>query len=111
MARFTERGLYPALLQELVPYADHFPFVAAGVPGIWLWRRNCASGRFFHHRPDDDMSRVSPPVMAAHLNAVAALMADWAERKALPFPGAIPKKQRAAVKAMWNDLFEGWAGA
>ncbi len=111
MPWFTARGLYPAMRTVLVPYADHFPFVAAGVPGVWMWRRNCTEGRFFHHRPDDDMSRISLPVMAAHMDALAAGIADWAERKTLPFPCAIPKPQRAAIKEMWNDLFEGWAGA
>ncbi len=105
---FEGRGLYPKIRNGLVPYADHFPFVAAGIPGVWIWRPNCANGRFFHHRPDDDMSRISFPVMAKHLDAIAAGMADLAERPALPFPVTIPEHQKEAVSGMWNDLFGGW---
>lgn len=110
-AGFAARGLYPAVRTGLVPYSDHFPFAAAGVPALWMGRLNCASGRFFHHRPDDDSSRISTAVMAAHLDAVAAMMADWAERERLPFPAAIPAAQRPAIRAMWRDLFEGWSGS
>ena len=105
---FARKDLYPRIMNGLVPYADHFPFVAAGVPGVWMWRCNCAGGRFFHHRPDDDMSRVSPDVMAKHLDAVAAGMAGLAAAGELPFPALIPEQQKAAVAAMWNDLFGGW---
>ena len=105
---FEDRGLYPLIRNGLVPYADHFPFVAAGVPALWMWRLNCTNGRFFHHRPDDDMSRISFEIMAKHLEAVAAGMAGLAERAELPFPAAIPEKQKEAVAGMWNDLFGGW---
>jgi aminopeptidase YwaD len=105
---FEKRSLYPSMQDGLVPYADHFPFVAAGVPGVWIWRRNCENGRFFHHRPDDDMSRVSPAVMARHLDAIAAGMGALAQAVELPFPAGIPEKQKEAVAAMWSDLFGGW---
>lgn len=92
----------------VLPYADHFPFVAAGVPAFTLMRLNCASGRFFHHRPDDDLSRVSPEVMAASLNAVAELAADLATVERLPFPPGIPLHEQPAVERCWDDLFGGW---
>ena len=106
---FARRGLYPEMKTDLVPYADHFPFVAAGIPGVWIWRRNCEMGRFFHHRPDDDMSRVSPGRMAAILEPVADVLADWALRKTLPFSAAWPTALRKRAAAMWRDLFGGWA--
>jgi hypothetical protein len=105
---FAKAGLYPAIERGLVPYADHFPFVAAGVPGIWMWRKNCANGRFFHHRPDDDLSRISPVCMARHLDVVAAGIAELAQAETLPFPAGIPENRKADVAAMWNDLFGGW---
>lgn len=95
---------------EIVPYADHFPFVAAGVPGLYLGRQNCTAGRFFHHRPDDDLTRVDPVRMAALLNAVADCIDDWATAETLPFAAAMPADQQAAVTACWEDLFGGWSG-
>ncbi|HEY3269488.1 MAG TPA: M28 family metallopeptidase [Armatimonadota bacterium] len=105
---FARRDLYPAIDANIVPYADHFPFVAAGIPGMYLGRSNCAGGRFFHHRPDDDMSRVSAPVMAEHLAAVADLISDAALREVLPFPREIPEPQRVEARRYWDDLFGGW---
>jgi hypothetical protein len=105
---FAKRDLYPLFKEELVPYADHFPFVAAGAPGLWMGRSNCAGGRFFHHRPDDDMSRVSTAVMASHLDAVAGGMATLANARKMPFPTAIPENKKSAISSMWNDLFGGW---
>ena len=92
----------------MLPYADQFPFVAAGVPGLTLMRPNCAGGRFFHHRPDDDISRVSPPLMAALLGAVADFTADMAAVDELPFAATIPADEQTAVEACWEDLFGGW---
>ena len=71
-------------------------------------RLNCAAGRFFHHRPDDDLSRVSPEVMAALLGAVADFTADMAVTDPLPFAAAIPVAEQPAVAACWEDLFGGW---
>jgi aminopeptidase YwaD len=105
---FELHDLYPHFVSDMVPYTDHFPFVAAGVPSLCLTRSNCTGGRFFHHRPDDDMSRVSTSVMAAHLSATAELLAETLQCEALPFPAGIPNEQSEAVQAAWSDLFGGW---
>lgn len=105
---FARHGQYYRRELGVLPYADHFPFVAAGVPGLTLMRPNCTGGRFFHHRPDDDLSRVDVNVMAASLNAVAAFTADMAARETLPFSAAIPAEEQAAVAHCWDDLFGGW---
>jgi aminopeptidase YwaD len=107
-AYFQKYGQQVRRERGLLPYADHFPFVAAGVPGLTLMRPNCAAGRFFHHRPDDDLSRVSPAIMASSLNAVADFTADLAAAETLPFPIAIPAGEQAPVAAYWQDLFGGW---
>jgi aminopeptidase YwaD len=106
---FEARDLYVKASEEIMPYADHFPFVATGVPGITMIRANCAAGRFFHHRPDDDPSRVDPHLMARLLDAVAACIADLAARDEVPFARAIPAAQARAVEAFWTDLFGGWS--
>ncbi|MFZ9682394.1 MAG: M28 family metallopeptidase, partial [Cephaloticoccus sp.] len=92
----------------VLPYADHFPFNAAGVPGLTLMRPNCAGGRFFHHRPDDDRSRVDPALMAGLLNAIAAFLGDLAEVEQLPFAARLPAGELPAIAHCWDDLFGGW---
>jgi Zn-dependent M28 family amino/carboxypeptidase len=107
-AYFQKHGQRVRRERGLLPYADHFPFVAAGVPGLTLMRQNCAAGRFFHHRPDDNLSRVSPEIMAALLAATTDFIADLAVADPLPFPATIPAGEQAAVAAYWEDLFGGW---
>ena len=96
------------VLPEVMPYADHFPLVAAGVPSVTLIRSNCIAGRFFHHRPDDDLSRVSTEVMASLLDGVVASIDDLATCNALPFPRGIPPDLKAGVDAYWQDFYGGW---
>lgn len=105
---FAQEGLYPRFTPTIMPYADHFPFAAAGLPGLYLGRHNCTAGRFFHHRPDDDISRVSTEVMAASLTAAAHILADALEREELPFRSRLPEAQARDAESMWNDLFGGW---
>lgn len=106
---FRARDLYYQTVTSVVPYADHFPFIAAGVAGVFHYRVNCDGGRFFHHRPDDDLTRVSAEVVARDVSAVAAFLDAAAVADELPFTPGIPEAQRAEVAACWDDLFGGWA--
>lgn len=107
---FRDADLYYQTITSVVPYADHFPFIAAGVAGVFHYRVNCDGGRFFHHRPDDDLTRVSPEVIARDVSAVAGFLDAVATAEALPFTPGIPEAQRAEVAACWDDLFGGWGG-
>jgi hypothetical protein len=105
---FRQRDLWLAVGREVIPYTDQFPFAVAGVPGVWISRRNCTAGRFFHHRPDDDLSRVSCELLAAIVGATADLLAHWAAARTLPFRHRIPAAQQSAIRAFWADLYGGW---
>ncbi len=110
VSAFHAKGSYVKATREVVPYADHFPFAAAGVPGIFLYRPNCTGGRFFHHRFDDDISRISFPLMAALVDCGAQLLAELANADELPFPRDIHPEQLETVQTFWQDLFGGWTG-
>ncbi len=106
--RYEPRGIFFQFAKDVVPYADHFPFVAAGVPATTWIRYNCTTGRFFHHRPDDDISRVDIDTVTSILNGVVPFMAELADLKALPFPSSIPESIERGVANFWEDLFGGW---
>jgi hypothetical protein len=108
---YERHELYLALKTGVMPYADHFPFVAAGLPAASLIRSNCTGGRFFHHRPDDDLSRVSVDLLARVLDASLEALVELAGAEELPFPAHIPAEQTQAVADCWNDLFGGWQPA
>jgi Zn-dependent M28 family amino/carboxypeptidase len=109
-AFFDRAGLYTVPALEVVPYTDLFPFVAAGVPGVYLGRNNCVAGRFFHHRPDDDLTRVSAPLLAAMADRAADLLSALANARRMPFPSAIPADLARLARNGWRDLYGGWGG-
>ncbi len=107
---FVEHDEYIAVKNEVVPYADHFPFAASGIPAAWLGRSNCASGRFFHHRPDDTMSRISLSLAARLANISRECLTGIAQATLLPFPGRLPQELHIEVEKKWQEIFGGWAG-
>jgi aminopeptidase YwaD len=105
---FRAADLYYQTITRVVPYADHFPFAAAGLAAVFHHRVNCNAGRFFHHRPDDDVSRVSAQVVARDVSVVATWLDQMASVERLPFTPGIPDADRPAIAACWDDLFGGW---
>ncbi len=107
---FHSHDLHYILQQEVLPYTDQFPFAAAGVPGLWLSRRNCATGVFYHHRADDTIEHLDPALIATQLDAVAAFLTQVAD--ALPGAGTweIPPQMRREIARVWRDLYGGWKG-
>jgi aminopeptidase YwaD len=106
---FNRAGVYYRTVADVTPYADHFPFAAAGVPAVFHYRMNCTAGRFFHHRPDDDVSRVSTEVVARDVSAIASWLDRLATADTLLFTPGIPDGQREAIAFCWADLFGGWS--
>jgi carboxypeptidase Q len=107
---FIEQDEYIALKHQVVPYADHFPFAACGLPSAWVARENCTAGRFFHHRPDDDLSRVSLPLLKRLFSSSAQILAQVANADTLPFPSQLPPEAQTEVERQWLELFGGWQG-
>ena len=107
---FVNQDEYIKVKNEVVPYADHFPFAACGVPAAWLGRMNCAAGRFFHHRPDDNISRISIPLATKLTNIAQEALSKIALADSFPFPTRIPQALQADIEDKWGQLFGGWAG-
>ena len=107
---FVEQDEYVTIKNEIEPYTDHFPFAAAGIPAVWLGRFNCTSGRFFHHRPDDVISRISIPLVTRLLNASRECLARIAGADTMPFPDRVPENLQVEIENKWQELFGGWEG-
>ncbi len=106
----SPRGWYYRLSTDLSPYGDHFPFLAAGIPALWVARANCAAGNFVHHRMDDDLEKVSMERMAEGVQVAAEFLAAVAEQPRLPFRAKLAPESAAAAAAGWRDFFGGWRG-
>lgn len=107
---FNRQDIYFSLTRDIIPYTDQFPFAVCGVPGLWLSRRNCAAGRFFHHRRDEKMDKVSPEILSRLVNAGAEFIFDMANVAKLPFKPEIPSELRQEIQKGWKDYFGGWKG-
>jgi len=103
---FEIRNMFARLTASISPYVDAFPFQALGIPAVTLMRENCTTGRFFHHRHDDDMTRIDPDVMARLLSCVASLLVNAASSPALPFERRISAELTAEAQRWWKELFE-----
>jgi len=103
---FETRGVFAKFTADISPYVDAFPFQAIGIPAATLMRENCTSGRFFHHRPDDDMTRVDPDIMARLLRPAASLLYTAATSSSLPFEHRLPPELSVEAVKWWKELFE-----
>ena len=107
---FIDQDEYLAVKHEILPYADHFPFAAAGIPAVYLGRSNCTSGRFFHHRPDDTLARISIPLCATLIKASCLSLVTLANADTMPFQPTVPRKIQADIEKKWQEIFGGWEG-
>jgi len=103
---FERRNMFTKLTATVSPYVDAFPFQVLGIPAATLMRENCTTGRFFHHRPDDDMTRVDPDVMARLLSCVASLLDNAASSPSLPFEPRMSAELTGEAYRWWKELFE-----
>lgn len=107
---FIAQDEYITIKNEAVPYLDLFPFAAAGIPTAGMERLNCTSGRFFHHRPDDTISRIDISLAAKLLNISCEFLSKIALADPLPFSTRIPENLQIGIEDKWQKLFGGWVG-
>lgn len=80
-------------------------FNTAGVPSAWFYRPACSAGQPFYRSREDTLDKISLPVMAALVDAQAAVLERLAEGRALPFRRTIPAAQRTAIRAHARNLY------
>lgn len=109
---FKQHDLYFTLARDIFPYTDQFPFAAAGVPGLWLTRRNCTSGTFYHHRCDDTIDKLDFAQAAHQLDAAAAFLVKLAaaDSAAAKVMDGMPAAEQVEVARVWEALYGGWDG-
>ncbi len=89
-----------------IPFADHFPFSAFGVPSVTLMRPNMNSGmRWQHHSSQDDLSNVSVEEMARVIRAIATVTSTLVAKPKWPFTRGLVPDQRAETARLAQELF------
>ncbi|MGI6354459.1 MAG: M28 family metallopeptidase [Lentisphaeria bacterium] len=105
---FRKHNREVKITENLVPYTDQFPFLVCGVPGVWVSRRCCTAGRFWHHRRDDDLRHLDPAELALQAELAASVLDSLANAPEMPFDRTLPAAQKTAALAMWDDLYGGF---
>lgn len=93
---------------DIVPYTDQFPFLVCGVPGVWVSRRCCTAGRFWHHRNDDDLRHIDVRELTMQAEMSAQTLLELANAPRMPWKREVDQRQRDQAMTMWNDLYGGF---
>jgi hypothetical protein len=89
-----------------MPFADHFPFSAFGVPSVTFMRPNMDSGmRWQHHSSQDNLGNVSLIELRRVIRAVGGVTAALAKSDRWPFKRGVAPEQRAETSRMARELF------
>ena len=103
---YHEHGIYYTELTEACPYTDQFPFAACGVPGIWLFRRNCFGGLFYHHRTDNAPDKIGFDIAAQYVEASGKILSELADMEDIaPFRG-IPVEQQKKIDFLYGTVYD-----
>jgi len=105
VAALAVRGVDVETTDDVVPFADHFPFSVFGIPSVWFGRSNFPGGRWQHHSAHDTLENVSVDEVVRLLGAVAPLVADLAQQSRWPFRRGLPAAQREITRRYARDLY------
>jgi Zn-dependent M28 family amino/carboxypeptidase len=104
--RLGQAGLDMAERTATMPFADHFPFSAFGVPSVTFMRPNMDGGmRWQHHSEQDALENVSVDELIRVVRAVAQVTDHLARATRWPFPRGLAPEQRAETARMAKELF------
>jgi len=98
--------VYYVPCREPDPYNDLFPFTVAGIPGITFLRKNCESGNFYHHQPQNAMENISGPVVEQLTKSAFALTSSIADGSLEDF--TIDPASKDRLNALWECEYGGW---
>ena len=102
---FNKNDIYYSECIEPCPYTDQFPFAACGVPGCWLFRKNCTSGIFYHHRIDNTPDKIGFDTAAQVVKAAGELLANLADSEDISAFCGIPEEQQLKIDELYNTVY------
>jgi Zn-dependent M28 family amino/carboxypeptidase len=109
---WLRRGLSKAGLDTVekaapMPFADHFPFSAFGIPSVTFMRPNMDSGmRWQHHSAYDSLDNVSVEELARVITAVGSVTRVLAQATRWPFQRGLAPEQRPETARLAKELFD-----
>jgi len=105
---YNGEDIYYVEFTQPDPCNDLFPFTVCGVPGVTLMRNNCEVGKFYHHRPDNNLENISCDIAAKLAKASAKLIEELADGDDTRELYTVDKAMCAAVDSLWLENYGGW---
>ena len=105
---YNSEGIYYVEFTEPDPCNDLFPFTVCGVPGVTVMRNNCEVGKFYHHRPDNNLSNISTEIAAELAIASAKLIEELANSDDPRNLYTVNKVANDTVLELWEENYGGW---
>jgi hypothetical protein len=106
MRRLERHGLEAVQKSWPMPFADHFPFSALGVPSVTLMRPNMDGGmRWQHHSAHDNLRNVSVEELARVIHAVRGVAINLARTSRWPFGRGVAPQHRTETDRLARELF------
>lgn len=104
--RLRQHGLDAVEKPLPMPFADHFPFSAFGVPSVTFMRPNMDGGmRWQHHSAHDNLENVSMAELARVISAVADVAGTLAQASRWPFGRGVAPEQQTETARLARELF------
>jgi aminopeptidase YwaD len=99
-------GLDAVAKTSPMPFADHFPFSAFGVPSLTLMRPNMDGGmRWQHHSAYDSVANLSITELARVIRAVAGITGKLARTKRWSFGRGVAPEHQGETRRLARELF------
>lgn len=106
LKNLSRHGLDCVEKEQPMPFADHFPFSAFGVPAVTFMRPNMDSGmRWQHHSAQDNLDNVSLDELERVIGAVAGVVAQLANLARWPFGRGVAPEQKPETARLARELF------
>jgi aminopeptidase YwaD len=104
--RLARHGLDVVQKPAPMPFADHFPFSAFGVPSVTFMRPNMDGGmRWQHHSSQDNLDNSSVAELQRVIGAVEGVSSELARSAKWPFPRGMASEYRKQISLMARDMF------
>jgi len=105
---YNSEDIYYVEATQPDPCNDLFPFTVCGVPGVTLMRNNCEMGKFYHHRPDNELKNISTDIAAKLVKASAKLIEELADSDDFRGVYNVEPSVCKDVDLLWEENYGGW---
>jgi Iap family predicted aminopeptidase len=106
LKRLSRYGLEAVEKSAPMPFADHFPFSAFGVPSVTFMRPNMDGGmRWQHHSAQDNLDNVSVGELQRVISGVGRVASELARAANWPFGRGVSPEHQAETDRLARELF------